>query len=421
MKVAILTIILALLAMVSVSSAAIITVGKDGYATIQAALNASSDGDTIQIDRGVYSENLFVGKSVSFIGAGEGTVVQPLMWTQPTLFIMASNVSIEGIHLVNGSVAIKSMWSENLSIKNTSFEGNSYGIWLSGSDNGIVKGNIFKENRVHLFFEDAKLTTIHQNQLKGGTIGLSMILSGFNSITDNLIENCEAGFKLRNSGDNLIQGNEFTNCSIGIALMISSGNSIARNRVNAIPTFLDLTATSQNVISENEFEDVDVFAKNFGSEDNNFILSKVNLTGLNFEFSLIKPSLPENYIALSDAINVTIIPDIFTNAGYIYMESNLTEDEVKELASKIDPSTIAFYKLDSSVPEKVSEKISEKASEKVSEKISEGFAQVSFTSKQSGIYVLAGEKAKRIPSFELSLALLAIAYIAYLTARRKKI
>lgn len=383
----ILTIILALLAMVSVSSAATITVGKAGnYATIQEALNASRDGDIIQIDQGIYAENLIVGKSVSFVGAVEGTVLQPFMWTQPTLLIMANNVSIEGIRLVNGSIAIKSIWSENLSIKNTSFEGNSYGIWLTGSDNTVVKGNIFKENRVHLFLEDAKLTTIHQNQLEGGRTGLSMILSGLNSILDNLIENCDAGLELRNSGDNLIQGNEFTNCSIGIASMMSSGNRISQNKVNATRTFLDFSTTSQNVISANECEGVGVFAKNFDSQDNNFIFSQVNLTGLNFEFSLTKPSLPENYVALSDAINVTIIPDILTEAGSISMESSLTEEEVEELAGTIDPSTIAFYRLALGAPVRVSETS----------------AYANFTSNQSGLYVLAGLKTGVMPGAPLS-------------------
>ncbi|MEM2990306.1 MAG: hypothetical protein QXQ02_03895, partial [Halobacteria archaeon] len=128
--------------------------------------------------------------------------------------------------------------------------------------------------------------------------------------------------------------------------------------------------------------------------------SKLNLTGLNFEFSLTKPILPENYFALSDAINVTITPDILTEASYIYMESNLTQEEVKELSSKVDPSTIAFYKIDSGAPVK----------------ISESFINANFTSKQSGIYILAGGKAKRIPGFELFFALLTI---AYLIARRR--
>ncbi|RZN44138.1 MAG: hypothetical protein EFT35_00455 [Methanophagales archaeon ANME-1-THS] len=412
MRVAIFIIIGVLMATVSVSSAATMTVGKEGHATIQEALNASRDGDTIQIDRGVYAENLFVGKSVSFVGAGKGTIIQPFMWTQPTLFIMASNVSIEGIRVVNGSIAIKSIWAENLSIKNTSIEGNSYGIWLTGSDNSIVKGNIFKENRMHVFLEDAKLTTIHQNQLKGGTTGLSMILSRFNSVTDNLIENCEAGLELRNSGDNLIQGNEFTNCRIGIFSTISSSNSISRNRVNTTQLFLDLSTASQNVISENEFDGAGVFAKNFDSLENDFILPRVNLAGLNFEFSLIKPSLPENYVALSDAINVTITPDILTEAGSIYMESSLTEDEVKELASTVDPSTIAFYRLDSGAPVRVSE----------------SFVNAHFTSNQSGLYVLAGLKGVLMPGMPLSIwlvvviiALVMVVVVAVLLIMRQRL
>jgi hypothetical protein len=43
------------------------------YATIQAAINAASDGDAIDIDPGTYTEQLTVDTSVTLAGAGSGT------------------------------------------------------------------------------------------------------------------------------------------------------------------------------------------------------------------------------------------------------------------------------------------------------------------------------------------------------------
>ncbi|MDK2794835.1 MAG: hypothetical protein PWQ22_1501 [Archaeoglobaceae archaeon] len=379
MKVVPVLTILAFLAMMSVSSAATITVGKGGYSTIQEALNASSEGDIIQLDRGIYAENLFVGKSISIAGSGNDTVIQPHIWTQPTIQIMSNNVSIEGVRIINGSTAVKVIWSENVSVKNSTIEGNNRGIWLTGGARNKVIGNAFKENRVHVFFEDTMLNVIYQNKLNRGATGISMIISGFNNITENIVESCEVCISLRNSAYNFIGGNELTNCGIGLLSEFSSWNTISGNRVNATQTFLDLTVTSNNLISANEFEGSGVYAKNFDSLENKFMLVRVNLTGLNFEFSLMNFSLPENYVALSEAINVTIIPDILTETGYIYMESNLTEEDVKNLSSKVDLSNIAFYRMDSGSPVRVSQ----------------GLGHANFTSNQSGIYILAGEKETR--------------------------
>jgi parallel beta-helix repeat protein len=408
-------IILIIAFLIPPTAARTITVCKDGcdHSVIQSAIDSAEERDMIIVE-GEFWERLKISKSI--ILTGNATLFPG---AGPGIRVSADDVIIKEFKIFGGYSGIDIINAQGVKIERCSFYGNSYGVSLSQASNCTiteVEFNNIINSAIKL--EGSNSNVLSFNTINNSPLGIYLYKSSENNVTESSFTNLPVGILLEYALKNRIDSNAFSTNIIAISFYESGSNEISNNSADG-DVLVDLRFSPKNTISYNTAKGI--IAKNFDSERNDFILTNVNLTGLNFEFSLIKPSLPENYIALSDAINVTITPDIFTNAGYIYMESNLTEDEVKELASKIDPSTIAFYKLDSSVPEKVSEKISEKASEKVSEKISEGFAQVSFTSKQSGIYVLAGEKAKRIPSFELSLALLAIAYIAYLTARRKKI
>jgi pectin methylesterase-like acyl-CoA thioesterase len=53
----------------------ILTVGNGGYATIQAAVNAAVDGNTIEIAAGTYTEDVTItGKSITIDGVETGGV-----------------------------------------------------------------------------------------------------------------------------------------------------------------------------------------------------------------------------------------------------------------------------------------------------------------------------------------------------------
>ena len=59
-------------------SASIITVDDDGgadYTTIQNAIDNATEGDTIRVYEGNYSESIIIGKSISIIGNGSASTV----------------------------------------------------------------------------------------------------------------------------------------------------------------------------------------------------------------------------------------------------------------------------------------------------------------------------------------------------------
>lgn len=89
------------------------------YTTIQAAINASVDGDIIMISAGTFTETLNVGKSLTFIGSG------PV--SNPTTIITST---------ANPMIQL-SVTNKNFTFQNLIIEGNvtNNGIWAGGSIN----------------------------------------------------------------------------------------------------------------------------------------------------------------------------------------------------------------------------------------------------------------------------------------------
>ncbi|HID23129.1 MAG TPA: hypothetical protein EYP14_12105, partial [Planctomycetaceae bacterium] len=64
------------------------------YATIQDAINASSDGDHIYVYAGTYQERLVIGVNVTITGNGTSTLVQPT--TTPTAGVYDVEIDANG-------------------------------------------------------------------------------------------------------------------------------------------------------------------------------------------------------------------------------------------------------------------------------------------------------------------------------------
>ena len=193
-------------------TANILLVGNGGYATIQAAINAATAGDTIMIAAGWTStETVTVDKQVTILGANAGLAgngVRPAAESTLTggLHIVANGVVIDGLQIVDGvnmtELAGILVQADNVEIRNnviirnngtpapdgargiltasgdaTGLEitGNLVSGWHTGTflnpgTDAEVSNNAFETNIVGVAMDDPQGVSVHGNHFDNNTV-----------------------------------------------------------------------------------------------------------------------------------------------------------------------------------------------------------------------------------------------------------
>ena len=179
--------------------------GGADYTTIQDAINAANESDTIYVYSGTYNENIVVNKSLTLSGGGSGSTTINGEGDH-TLKVTSDNVTISGFK-----------------IKNT--DGSSYAcIQLYYVINCQINDIIAQYGGNTLYLVGSNTNTIEDNTIESGNIGIFFSNSDGNIITNNYIQNNNAyGISLSsNSASNIIYKNDFSNNLLGNARDLSS-------------------------------------------------------------------------------------------------------------------------------------------------------------------------------------------------------
>ena len=142
-----------LLLLVGVTFAADICVDKSGNCTcmlisnvnttIQAAINNATDGDTIYVCSGDYTESVNVNKTLSIIGVNGSSQTFVNGDSQyPVFNISADYVNITGFTIRNGAIGVYIGNVQDCNISSNKIVNNTIGIQILGSNN-IIYNNFF--------------------------------------------------------------------------------------------------------------------------------------------------------------------------------------------------------------------------------------------------------------------------------------
>lgn len=186
------------------------------FSSITEGINSANPGDTIEVQSGIYSENVNVSKTIALIGldTGLGKPVIDAHGNGSALAIFADGVTIEGFNLTNalGSgveilAGIEVNSNKNV-LRNNLLFNNENGILINGHNNIVLDNNA--SNDIY---------------------GIRAKSSDNNTMSDNTLMNSNYGLFLLDSNNNIINRNQAMNNGFGIMINESFGNNLTQNKM----------------------------------------------------------------------------------------------------------------------------------------------------------------------------------------------
>ncbi len=214
-------------------------VSPDGeYTSIQAAIDVAITGDIIEVQSGIYEENVNVNKSITLRGADTGSwkPVVDAKGNGTAITISTSGAVLENFCVVNAGkypdAGIKVTSDKNVISNCNVWNNGHWGIYLKGADENLVTGCLISTNGddgilVYSSNENVfRYNTISNN----GDDGIQLLESDQNSLVSNSADvNMDSGIFLDQSQINLVRGNAITNNMFGIRLLNSSTEGVGPN------------------------------------------------------------------------------------------------------------------------------------------------------------------------------------------------
>ncbi|MCX9024705.1 MAG: PGF-pre-PGF domain-containing protein [Candidatus Methanoperedens sp.] len=257
-RIAVGTTTLALLLLVGGAGAATITV-NDSDDTIQDAIDAANDGDTILVYSGTYAENVNVSKHLILRGVDNGggmPVVNGGGDDGITLF--ADGITLEGFVITNADNGIYIQSSNNTIINNTAdntTSPNNIGIYLENSNNNTLINNTLNSNTndgIYLYYSSNN--TLIKNTASSNHEGIYLDSScSSNTLTGNNASSNDYGIDLETSSNNkLANNNASSNYYVGIYLYSSSNNNtLTNNNANSNRYGIYESSSNHNTLISN--------------------------------------------------------------------------------------------------------------------------------------------------------------------------
>ncbi len=213
--------------------------GTADYETIEQAIEAAQNGDSIFVRSGLYQEqNMIIDKTLTLTGEEAATTIVQGDGSQTLCIIRANEVSISNFTFTGGG-------GENI--------GSNLDI---SADECIISDNIITNNEdVGITIHDSSDVIIQNNVITycpfAGIRNYGNTDS--NTIKNNQIDECINGILVTDSTDQLIEYNVVSNCSKGIYLEECRGNNVEYNQLHDNEQGMFVTYAAENIITKNNF------------------------------------------------------------------------------------------------------------------------------------------------------------------------
>lgn len=206
--------------------------------TIQQAIDAAAEGDTIKVAAGTYTENIIIKTDLIWLeGAGQdGTIIKGSSFHVVTVD-GANSVSLEGFKVEGGNHGVYGTMGATFSVRNVSVENVSgNGIRVSGNSMAIIEDCSFYssgEDGIKIYMNSGAVlqgTIISSNNTSAGLSvqqTSSVLLAAGSTVTVN--NNTGNGVNVKESSSLLSHGSQLTangNQNDGVVVMTNSSANL---------------------------------------------------------------------------------------------------------------------------------------------------------------------------------------------------
>ena len=309
LKTIIITTIVVLL-MCGTALAATYTVGSSGcdYTTIQAAVTAASEYDTVYVYNGTYNENVDITTAhLTLEGEGRDVVTVTAASSANHVFnVTADYVNISGFTatgaIETGNAGIHLFDADHCHIDNNNASSNCYGIHLYSSSNCTLTNNTANSNNhygICLYFSSNNMIT-NNTANSNNYNGIYLCSSSNNMITNNTASNDHNGICIGSSSNyNTFTSNTASNNYYGIYLSSSSNNNLTSNTANSNNNNgIHLDSSSNNMLTGNNASSNNYYGIYLSSSSNNNLTSNTansnDNNGIHLQSSSNNNTLTEN-------------------------------------------------------------------------------------------------------------------------------
>jgi parallel beta-helix repeat protein len=235
----------------------------DDYLSIQEAINAASNGDTVFVRNGTYDENIVVNKSLNLIGEDRNTtIIDGGRRDQTVVHVKAENVVIQGLTVQKSSTIYRGIFLDNArnsSIVNNNIIGNGIGILVIESPYTNVSANTLDGNvNYGIAVGGSPNVHISRNNIPYTTqFGIAVYYCNPSYVYDNRVTNCRWGLSIQGSGVHVFSNNFIDHWDCAIYFRYASRNTICQNNITGCGAIFEgllrFGNSSDNLIFHNNF------------------------------------------------------------------------------------------------------------------------------------------------------------------------
>ncbi len=224
------------------------------YQSIQQAVLAASDGDTIYVKPGTYNEEITLNKSVTLMPLTGETdpIILKGDGLESGITITSDGCSLEGLTMQNFSVPAIHIKSSGNSIRKNSFEDSNLAVLVRGGHGNMISKNEMKSCQGAVaIWQNASDNKVQENEISDCNVSIIIREAGNNDLLDNSIIGTYWGSWLENATDCLIDGNDIESKSYGIWIRNSSSIDVLQNNVDLGNNPSAMSSTSQGIFIAN--------------------------------------------------------------------------------------------------------------------------------------------------------------------------